>query len=79
MANKLLGACGGKPVGKKWTTLFVTRSHSLKTTFNQAKDRQRVLQEDPEVISAWFKLVKETIAKYGVLDKDIHNFNETGF
>jgi hypothetical protein len=47
--------------------------------FNRAKDRQRILQEDPEVISAWFKLVRETKAKYGVLDDDIHNFDETGF
>jgi hypothetical protein len=47
--------------------------------FNQAKDRQRVLQEDPEVISAWFKLVRETKDKYGVLDDDIHNFDETSF
>jgi hypothetical protein len=34
IANKLLGARSRKPVSKKWTTLFVTRSHSLKTTFN---------------------------------------------
>ena len=47
--------------------------------FNRAKDRQRILQEDPEVISAWFELVRETKAKYGVLDDDIHNFDETGF
>ena len=47
--------------------------------FNRAKDRQRTLQEDPEVISAWFTLVRETIAKYGVADGDIHNFDETGF
>ena len=47
--------------------------------FNRAKDRQRILQEDPEVISAWFELVRETKAKYGVLDADIHNFDETGF
>jgi hypothetical protein len=47
--------------------------------FNQAKDRQRILQEDPEIISAWFKLVEDTKAKYGVHDNDVHNFDETGF
>ena len=47
--------------------------------FNQAKDRQRIQQEDPEVIGAWFKLIKETKDKYGVLDNNIHNFNKTGF
>ncbi|KAF7573624.1 hypothetical protein PtrM4_085290 [Pyrenophora tritici-repentis] len=79
MVNKLMSARGRKPVGKKWTTRFVTRSDKIKISFNRPKDRQRVLQEDPEVISACFKLVEETIAKYGILDKDIHNFNETGF
>jgi hypothetical protein len=47
--------------------------------FNRAKDRQRILQEDPEIISAWFKLVEDTKAKYGVYNNDVHNFNETGF
>jgi hypothetical protein len=47
--------------------------------FNRAKDRQRILQEDPEIISAWFKLVEEAKAKYGIHDDDVHNFNESGF
>ena len=47
--------------------------------FNRAKDRQRILQEDLEKIGAWFKLVEDTKAKYGVHDDDVHNFNETGF
>jgi hypothetical protein len=37
------------------------------------------LREDPEVIGAWFKLVEETKAKWGVHDEDRHNFDETGF
>jgi hypothetical protein len=79
MADKLLGVRGGKPVGKQWAERFVTRSAELKMAFNRAKDRQRVLREDPETIGAWFKLVEETKAKYGVHDDDIHNFDETGF
>lgn len=51
----------------------------LKMAWKRAKDRQRMRREDPEVISAWFKLVGETIAKYSVHDDDMHNFNETGF
>ena len=31
------------------------------------------------MISAWFKLVEETKAKYGVHEDDVHNFDETGF
>ena len=79
MADKLLGVRGGKPVGKRWAQRFVTRSDALKMAFNRVKDRQRILQEDPEIIGAWFKLVEETKAKYGVDDNDVHNFDETGF
>jgi hypothetical protein len=79
MADKLLAARGGIPVGKNWPERLVSRTEELKMAFNRAKDRQRILQEDPEVISTWFALVQETIAKYGVADDDIHNFDETGF
>ena len=79
MADKLLASRNGKPVGKKWAGRLVTRSDELKMAFNRAKDRQRILQEDPEVIGAWFKLVKETKAAYGIHEEDVHNFDETGF
>jgi hypothetical protein len=79
MADKLLAARGGELVGKCWAERFVTRSNELKMAFNRAKDRQRILQEDPEIIRVWFKLVEETKAKYGVYEDDIHNFNKTGF
>jgi hypothetical protein len=79
MADKLLGVRGGEPVGKHWAERFITRSDAFKMAFNRAKDIQRILQEDPEVIGAWFKLVEETKAKYGVHDDDVHNFDETGF
>jgi hypothetical protein len=79
MADKLLAIRGGEPVGKHWAERFITRSAELKMAFNRAKDRQRILQEDPEIISAWFKLVEETKAKYGVYDDDVHNFDESGF
>jgi hypothetical protein len=47
--------------------------------FNRAKDRQRILQEDPEVVSAWFTLMSKIITKFGIHKDDIHNFDETGF
>jgi hypothetical protein len=79
MADKLLAARGGTPVGKNWPYRFVSRTEELKMVFNRAKDRQRILQEDPEIISAWFELVRTTIEEYGVYTDDIHNFDETGF
>jgi hypothetical protein len=57
MADKLLAVRGREPVGKNWLERFVTRTDELKMAFNRAKDRQRILQEDPEVVGAWFKLV----------------------
>jgi hypothetical protein len=79
IADKLLGVRGGQPVGKCWAKRFVTRSAELKMAFNRAKDRQRILQEDPEIINAWFKLVEDTKAKYSVYNDDVHNFNKTSF
>jgi hypothetical protein len=63
MAEKLLRERDGQPLGKCWAERFVTRTDELKTAFSRAKDRQRIQQEDPEVINAWFKLVRETIEK----------------
>src|ERR1700716_272618 len=42
-------------------------------------DYQRARCEDPEIIKNWFSLVQSTIAKYGILEQDIYNFDETGF
>ena len=79
MANKLLGAWGGELVGKCWVERFITYLDKLKIAFNQAKNHQRIQQKDPEVISAWFKLIKETKDKYSVQNNNMHNFNKTGF
>ena len=79
MADKLLGARGGELVGKHQAKRFVTRLEELKIAFNRAKDRQRILQEDPQVISAQFKLITDTKAQYDVYNDDVHNFNKTSF
>jgi hypothetical protein len=79
IADKLLAVRGGTPVGQNWAERLVKRTEELKMAFNRAKDRQRILQEDPAVINSWFELVRDTITKYGVHIDDIHNFDETGF
>ena len=40
---------------------------------------KRALCEDPKLIGPWFELVRNTVAKYGILEEDFHNFDETGF
>jgi hypothetical protein len=79
MANYILESRGGKRVGKLWAHRFVQRQPALKTRFNRVYDFQRALCEDPELIGAWFRLVQNMRAKYGVLDCDFYNFDETGF
>ena len=79
MADQILEARGGTKVGKNWPARLVSRTEELKMAFNRAKDRQRILQEDLEVIRGWFELVRGTIEKYGVQAEDIHNFDETGY
>ena len=79
MANFILESRGGKRVGKLWAHRFVQRRPDLKTRFNRVYDFQRALCEDPELIGAWFRLVHNIRTKYGVLDCDFYNFDETGF
>jgi RecB family endonuclease NucS len=47
--------------------------------FNRKYNYKRALCEDPRVIQRWFKLVENTKAKYGILDEDTYNFDESGF
>jgi hypothetical protein len=35
--------------------------------------------EDREQIEGWFRLVRNTIEKYSILQDDIYNFDEIGF
>ncbi|KAL0941325.1 transposase [Colletotrichum truncatum] len=79
MANRLLVERDAPPVGKRWASNFVKRQPQLRTRFFRKYDHKRAQCEDPEVIRGWFSLVKNTIAKYGIADADIYNFDETGF
>ena len=77
MANRL--DRDAPPVGVNWASNFVRRHEELCTRFTRTYDYQRALCEDPAVIRPWFQLVRDTVAKYGILDEDMYNFDETGF
>jgi hypothetical protein len=79
MADYILASRGAPRVGKQWPYRFIKRREELRTRFSRAYDFQRALCEDPELISAWFRLVFNMRAKYGILDCDLYNFDETGF
>jgi hypothetical protein len=79
MADKLLTDRGARRVGVNWPSRFVDRKKELKLRVNRKYDYQRALNEDPEIIKGWFRLVANTKAKYGILDEDMYNFDEAGF
>ncbi|KAK7571520.1 hypothetical protein V3481_018732 [Fusarium oxysporum f. sp. vasinfectum] len=79
MANSLLADRDASPVGKRWAHNFVKRQPELKTRLFRKYDYQRAKCEDPSIIRGWFRLVQNTIAKYGIRSGDIWNFDETGF
>jgi hypothetical protein len=66
-------------VGTKWVANFVKRRSELSSVYNRKFDVQRAEVEDPKLINLWAKVVGDTIAKYGVTEEDIFNFDETGF
>jgi DDE superfamily endonuclease/helix-turn-helix, Psq domain/Tc5 transposase DNA-binding domain len=66
-------------VGKLWVHNFIQRHIALKSQYNRKYDYQRAKCEDPTIIRDWFRLVRNTIEKYGILEEDIYNFDETGF
>jgi len=79
MANQLLAARGGGQIGTNWVTNFIRRKPELRSRLTRQRDRQRVLCSDPGLITPWFDLVLNIKAKYGILDDDTYNFDETGF
>jgi RecB family endonuclease NucS len=79
MADSLLAERHRDPVGENWAKTFVKRQPELKVKFNRKYEYKRALCEDPKVIEGWFRLVQNMKAKYGILDEDTYNFDETGF
>lgn len=79
MANLLTAKRNSRRVGKNWTDRFIKRRSELQTRFTRVYDYQRALQEDPNVLNAWFQLIINMRAKYSIQDGDFYNFDETGF
>ena len=79
MANLLLEKRNGGRIGKLWTARFIARRQELKTRLNRVYNFQRAACENSKLINAWFKLVNNIKAKYGITNNDFYNFNKTGF
>ncbi|KAJ6437589.1 Glycerate kinase [Purpureocillium lavendulum] len=79
LANRLLADRDAPRVGANWASNFVKRQPELRTRFFRRYDYKRAQCEDPDAINAWFCLVRNTVAKYGIQEVDMYNFDETGF
>lgn len=79
MADRLLKDRGEESVGRAWTSNFIKRQPELRTRFSRRYDYKRAQCENTNAINAWFHLVQNVVAKYGIEDADIYNFDETGF
>jgi hypothetical protein len=79
MANSLRAERQLGHVGTNWPSTFVKRRPELTTKFNRKYDYKRALCDDPKIIQGWFSLVANIKAKYGILDEDTFNFDESGF
>src|SRR3984957_4841365 len=78
MANHLL-AKRALCVGKNWVANFVKRCPELQMRSIRKYNYQRAKCEDPALIRPWFDLIRNTVAKYSIVEDDMYNFDETGF
>ena len=52
---------------------------SLKTRFDHPYNYQRALCKNPEIIGNQFRLLRNIIAKYQIINENLYNYNKTGF
>ena len=79
MANHIFKLRNALRVGKQWPYRFIQQWKKLKTRFSYIYDFQRALCKDPNVINAWFWLIVNMRAKYGIQNYDFYNFDEIEF
>ena len=65
-------------IGKLWVNCFIQCHPELKSKYTHQYNHHAKC-EDPELIKGWFTCVHETMQKYGIVEKDIYNIDETGF
>ncbi|KFY75773.1 hypothetical protein V498_09919 [Pseudogymnoascus sp. VKM F-4517 (FW-2822)] len=66
MADCLRTDRNASRVRPRWAENFVKRHPELTMAFRRQIDYQRAKCEDPKVVQAWFALVRNVIAKYGI-------------
>lgn len=69
----------GISLSERWVHRYTQRHPELKPKYTSKYDYQCARCEDPKVLQKWFGLVRETVQRYGILEEDIYNMDETGF
>ncbi|KAL1979210.1 hypothetical protein VTN96DRAFT_6507 [Rasamsonia emersonii] len=65
-------------IGENWVNWFIKRHKELCSKYSQKYNYQQKC-EDRELIKGWFTQFHDAIQKYGILEQDIYNMDETGF
>ena len=78
MANDLRAARGKGPVDKCSVNRFTTCTDKIKLSCSCPYDGQEAPNEDARVITPWFKLARNTKAKYGIPDEHTYDFDKSG-
>jgi hypothetical protein len=66
MADRLRAVRDASRVGPRWANNFVDRHDKLTTRFRRRINYQRTQCEDPDVVNARFRLVRNVIDKYAI-------------
>ncbi len=57
----------------------MSRHPEVKTAYIPPLDKERVMVQDPEVLSGWFDLYLRIKIEYEVDERDIYNIDKKGF
>ncbi len=66
-------------LGINWVSKFLARHPSLQSKFSIPKDLDRIVAENPDVMTKWFDLFSAQVRQYGIEEEDIYNMDEKGY
>ena len=61
-----------------WHNNFFKRHPEVQSKYKRCIDRQRIKAEDPDEFIDWFRRFHNVRAKWGIIDPDIYNMDESG-
>jgi hypothetical protein len=77
LLRDMASSLAGKPCGKNWPNRFIKR-HNLTTIYSRRLDCNRAWNNDPIIISDWFKFFRGVREKYNIETANLYNMDEKG-